>query len=464
MKSWLKNLKKAKLTRSEIYALLLPVALWFSYYPGVHFGEIAGANIELSIILIYLSGFVLIHLSRIVKNYKALAQNKAVLLIGVLVAWSAISLLWTSNLPRGLLTLAVILLLYGSMLAFLSMKRFKILLPQLAKVYVISAVVVALVSIAQVIYGAWTDWGICGTCGSAAFGFVRPGFFAIEPQFLGSLMIAPIFILCWQFLKNKFSWLLTFALVVTSTALYLTLSRGAIYAFIIGLVIMVAMNWRRYKKLAGLFGLLIVSIFIGITIHATATELTPKYSDGFYDSVSKSVSHMSMGIIELPRTESYAEPNDTDSSQRSSAIFDGYVERSTDERTGMFSLSLNTWSQNLNTILFGVGLGGTGVSINEYTGQTSSYAEITQNQYAENLLELGLVGLALFVFSIAALIHKSRQNSLFVAIIVAYLVQWNMFSGYPNALHVYLVLIAIYCYIHLGSSIASAKHPRKLLR
>lgn len=444
MKNWLKKLQKDKLTKSEIYTLFLPVAVWFSYFPLIHFGNIAGANIELSIILIYLVGFVLIHLDAILKNHKQLIGNKAVVLVGVFVGWSLVSLLWTSNLSRGLLTLAIILVLYGSMLAFLSMKRFKVILPHIVKIYVVGAVLAALISIVQVIYGAWTDWGICSTCGTAAFGFVRPGLFSIEPQFLGSLMVAPILILCWQFLKNKFDWLVTLALGVTVTALYLTLSRGAIYALVLALIFMVIMDWRRYKKVLSLGFVLIISVVVGMTIHATATQLNPNYSDGFYDSVAKSVSHLSMGIVELPRPV-VEEDTSVVGENQGSAIFDGYVEKSTDERTKMFSLAVDTWLQSPSTILFGVGLGGTGVSIHEYTHKTGSYAEITQNQYAESLLELGIAGFMLFASLIIALIYKSRMNSLFVAIIVAYLVQWNMFSGYPNALHVYLVLIAIYC-------------------
>lgn len=56
-------------------------------------------------------------------------------------------------------------------------------------------------------------------------------------------------------------------------------------------------------------------------------------------------------------------------------------------------------------------------------------------------METGLLGLSVFVATIVILLVRLRKNWWQIAVVVAFLAQWNFFSGYPNALHIYFVLI-----------------------
>lgn len=65
---------------------------------------------------------------------------------------------------------------------------------------------------------------------------------------------------------------------------------------------------------------------------------------------------------------------------------------------------------------------------------------MVQNEYLELLLEVGAIGLALFVALLLGL-FKNTANSKYVwAVIAAFVVQWWFFSGYPNTLHMFLLL------------------------
>ncbi|HMR73295.1 MAG TPA: hypothetical protein PKD68_04785, partial [Candidatus Saccharibacteria bacterium] len=83
--------------------------------------------------------------------------------------------------------------------------------------------------------------------------------------------------------------------------------------------------------------------------------------------------------------------------------------------------------------------------------------QIVQNQYVEVLLEYGLVGFGLFVAILAGIVRNTRHSKWVWALLLAYIVQWNFFSGYPNALHIYLVLIAVY----VASSLSSERRVLK---
>ena len=83
--------------------------------------------------------------------------------------------------------------------------------------------------------------------------------------------------------------------------------------------------------------------------------------------------------------------------------------------------------------------------------------EIVQNEYLELLLEYGVLGLALFSVVIAALFYTTRRRKWVWALLAAYLVQWVFFSGYPNALPIYLTLITAFIMLGNGKTAAKAQ-------
>jgi hypothetical protein len=76
------------------------------------------------------------------------------------------------------------------------------------------------------------------------------------------------------------------------------------------------------------------------------------------------------------------------------------------------------------------------------------------------LLELGVVGLAIWAAIIAGFIWKTRAQKWLWAILLAFLIQWNFFSGLPNALHIYLILAAIFATIEKAYEKKSAINRR----
>ncbi|MCL2869311.1 O-antigen ligase family protein [Candidatus Saccharibacteria bacterium] len=427
------KLKGVQLGVFEYLLLLAPFAMLFSYQPLISFGMHANMHIELAVAVIYLLVLALVGLPRIWRSKSTLITNKSVLFVALFVLWCALSLLWTPNLTRGILTLGIVGLLYLVLLAVLATQNFKKLLPALVRLTVISGLFISVVAWSQVLLAALSVPNqvtlLCAGCQATIFGFARPDGFAIEPQFLGSLLIIPIVLLLQACFTRKTASYTKLALVFLITTMILTLSRGAIYALAISGLLLTAVNFKQVKKLTFTAGLILVGIVIGLGVQGIAAQVNPKVADGFGITIAKSVNQLTLGIVDL-------RPKQTSITTSAS----GYIAESTDVRVNLSKLALETWTKSPSTAIFGVGLGGAGQSMHDFKHQTAAY-EIVQNEYAEILLELGLVGMALFVAILISLVFKLRGQPQLQAILVAFMVQWLFFSGYPNALHIYLFMI-----------------------
>ena len=438
-----------KLNFAEKVLFFAPFAMWFSYYPNFHFGKSAGANLEFSIALIYIVVLALAGIKVIYQNRKKLIKNNAVLLTGFFVFWNFLTILNTQNLLRTVLVSGVWLVLWLDFLVILSLSKNKVLFQKITKNFIFSSLVIACLSIIQVIYGAWTDWGLCAGCKAQGFGFVRPSVFAIEPQFFGSMLLAPIVLLTHKFFSKKASKFEKITLWILLFSLYLTLSRGAIFAafFAILILIFVSQPFSKRKILSNIIismSFVFSSFLSGMIFHAIFTELNPRISDGFYDSISKSVNQMSLGKIKLPKIEKTGnyeinepeiesnnlnskEPTEKYVEKPKKAMFDGYVEKSTNERTKMSDLAIETWLSNPFVVFFGVGSGASGTAILNSTHQIANSSEIVQNEFLSILLELGFFGFVIWLLIIFGIFQKTRKEKYIWSIFVAFLVQWIFF-------------------------------------
>ena len=446
---WRSTLRGIKLSFSEKIILLAPIVVWFSYYPNFHIGRAEGLNLEFSMPLIYVVILATFGLKDVWQSRFSLVKNRAVWLSGSFVVWNFLSLLWTVNPVRGFLNSGVWLVLWFCFLTLLSLKNLRKITPFLRDIFIGSALIVSVLAILQVAFGAWVDWGLCAGCLARGFGFVRPSVFAIEPQFLGSLLLSPIVILFYRVLREPSGWIEKIALTVILSALYLTLSRGALFALVLATVVLIVILWRRYagclQRLmltAGVF--LVISFSLGMLWHGLFTQLNPRVNDGFYEAVAKSVNQLSLGKLSLPKLSQgdvqpvNQAPLTPEPSQK--ALFDGYVERSTNERMTLNQLAIAVWSRDLWTMLAGVGAGGAGRALYQSHQSTGSEFEIIQNEYLSILLEIGVVGLVLFIALLAGLFCVVRRTSWLWAVIVGFIVQWNFFSGLPNVIHIYLLI------------------------
>lgn len=454
----------ADLCLFDKFLLLAPLVVWFSYQPNIYLGHSSAMNIELSLVLIYVAVLAVFALPLIFSNYQELLRCNLVRIVGLFILWSFMSIIWSSNLSRAILTTGVSAALFIVLLGVLSTDLRK-LTPILKNTYIASAAFMSVLAIIQVAYGAWFDWGLCRGCLAAGFGFVRPSVFAIEPQFFGSLLLAPILILAAKFLRKTVTKTDVILLCIMITAMYLTLSRGAIFSLVIAIACLMFLYRNSLIKKSRLVFLSLVVLAgfgVGMAWHGIFTELNPRVSDGFYDSVSKSVNQLTLGKINLPKltasSVSQAASPSTASVETNhpKAHFSGYVETSTNERTSMLNLALQTWSKDWTAMLFGTGIGSSGRAIQQYTHKLATEAEITQNQYIEILLENGLIGAVLCLMAVVVYLHDTRRYKLAWAILIAFALQWNFFSGLPNALHIYLVLAVIFAAVKI--------HPDALKR
>ena len=427
--------------------LLAPICVWFSYRPVISLGADDTMNYELSIALIYVVVLAIVSLPVIWRDRKRLIKNKVVIAIGSFTLWSSITSLWSTNLARGVLTSGILWCLCLISWAVITERRKIIdILPQLKKVLIVSSIVVCLAALLQMILGVYIESretiGLCAGCAANQFGFVRPNLFAIEPQFLGSLLLAPTLIIYHQLITSKRNWSDSLTFILLTTTLGLTLSRGAIYACALGMVVMwLVVNKHWLNKLATI-DLIIVAIIGCLCIQGGLAAINPHINESFWGAVNKSINHLSLGLIDLGQDEPAAESTGGSSPNEDEPAFDGYVAESTDIRINLTKVALTAWcNQTLMYKLFGTGLGSSGMVMAKQTG--SSYQkEIVQNEYAEILLERGVVGLVLFILVIAIIAASvsARKKRWLWAILIAYLAQWCFFSGLPNALHIYLML------------------------
>ncbi len=482
--------KLNKLFKYFIY--VLPVALFFSYEPVMTLGASSSMNFELSIPLIWLVLFDVLIVIMMAKKKLLFKDFKRKWMWLLFPVWLSLSVLWSMNFVRGLLTVGIVWLLY---LAIDGMWIFRKLFDdEFKRVFLRwffgASLVVCLVCILQCVLdlvGVSREYSlICQGCTYSMFGFPHPDGFAIEPQFMGNLLLAPVLTLIWLIIKDNHNSILRgrvararrygasalilgrnlrkplriLLLIVFSFTLFLTFSRGAIYALVVGLLVM--SGWvilqaekertKILKRVGIVWGVIVLSFGLTLGAQGLMAELSPT-NDTFKSGVSKVLNHLSLGVIDIdgnsPENDDLTGVDVVENSVDKSgekhgaekAAFDGYVEESTDTRLRLAGDGLKVWSSDFATAVFGVGFGGAGEAL--YVNNLSpAPKEIVQNQYVSILLETGLIGISLFILTIVLIVKlvlKQDSRILIISLMVAYGVTLLFFSGLPNALHIYLL-------------------------
>ena len=450
-----------RLSLLERLWLMAPIMIWFSYLPRISLAEDGTMNYELSLTLIYVVILAIVGLPRVWHRRSELRQSGLVRLASAFVGWSGLCVIWSDNCTRGLLTFAVYVMLYLVFLALVAERRLLCrLLPKLVRVAIWMTISACLLAIAQMVLGTFViadrhTFGLCAGCVAGQFGFIRPNLLAIEPQFLGSLLLAPLLYITYLTLQVKHSYAKQpLLLVLMLTTLWLTLSRGAIYAYLASLIVMILLV-RKWRRMLAVVGSVALSLVVCLVCQGTLASANPRIDSSFTQAVSTSLNHLSMGVVRLPyqRKSPTSLPSIPREHDKQPA-YRGYVVESTNVRLSLTKTALAAWRSNqLGRQLFGTGLGSAGIVLARQTG--SRYQkEIVQNEFVEVLLERGLVGLALLggLVVLYGRLCFQRRDYLALAILVAYLTQWCFFSGLPNALHIYLVLALLSAKLLDGTS------------
>ena len=477
-------MKKSKISNNlqKIWVALIfsaPVALFFSYHPVISLGSSEQMNFEFSIAEIWLMLFSLVSLINLKDFLKF--YGKKLFLFAAFPAYAALSLLWSPNRLRALLTLGLLsLLIFAALNIYYYLRTHKAKLPLLQKVLVLSAIGFSLFCWLQCIldvFGVSRNLtGLCQGCVYSTFGFPHPNGFAIEPQFAGNLLLVPTLLVIYDLITKKYLFKTpasqAVAAIFLATTVFITFSRGAIYALIIGLGLIflsqfpvIKHNRKKSNKSAWLIvPIVLASFLISLTFQGIFSAVSPT-SDTFWTGVSKSIHQLSLGKIDLRPTE-IKEPqaeNPAESSPSSdikveksaepipspgpkaenASIFSGYVEQSSAFRSQLTKDALDIWNDSPKNLLFGTGLGSAGIKLLEKDPELGIEKEIVQNQYASILLELGLVGFLLVAATIIFIIYQIRPNALLGSTLVALSFTLFFFGGLPNALHVYLFPILL---------------------
>ena len=425
--------------------LAFPAVLYFSYFPIIALGSNETMNFELSLPLISLVIFDIISVVLVIaeKKYKKLLNYKWWLLFPI---WTALSVFWSLNTTRAILTAGMLWAIVVAGLAIVLLKDsvLKNTWKTLKKVIYVSSGIAILWCIVQCILdlvGVSSDYSLlCAGCTKEMFGFPHPNGFAIEPQFMGNLLLLPALLSAKDLIssRNKKSLLLA---TVFAFGVFLTFSRGAIYAFIIGLVAMAVFRIFVEKK-KGAVVILPVTI-LAFVLALNAQGMMSAFSglgETYNSGINKVINHLSLGVIDIKAEKPAEETEKTENKP----IFDGYVAESTDTRVRLTNSALQIWSSDAKIALIGVGVGGAGQALSDFG--LSLPKEIIQNEYASVLLETGAVGFILFIFTIGmayVVIWKKSEDKFVIVLLTSYLVTLFFFSGYPNALHIYLLPVML---------------------
>lgn len=451
------------LYRGMIYAL--PVVLYFSYWPWINLGANGTMNFDLSLPLVWLVIFDVVAFVLMAKK-KLLKQilDKWVWLL--FPGFLTLSLLWSRDVVRGGLIMGVLWLVYFAGFAFVILRkelggeRFR---RNFFKVFFGAGLMACAWCVAQCIMDvAGVPQGqtlLCDGCVYRIFGFPHPNGWAAEPQFMGNLLLAPIFTSLYFLVKNKYfsrKRLLIMFFVFVAT-LFLTLSRGAIYSFGVAMAVFTVawvVKTKRWRVLL-VWPVILVAMLFTLNMQGIFAELS-RTDDTYIAGVSKAVNQLTLGVVDLggsqvkkEKAEENSENTSTDITPSEdatedtgeSAVFDGYVEVSTSSRVNIWQSALNTWKKDLRMMMFGVGIGGSLKAMYEY-GEMDTSREIINNEYVNLLVEVGIVGMLLLAMTVGLVIRavsKAKDRLLLYTLMIAYMVSLCFFSGLPNALQIYLV-------------------------
>ena len=430
----------------NLFLYLLPIVIFFSFYPVIRLGESDSMHFELSLPLIWLFIFGIISLFRLPNILAKYGFKKSALLL-LFPIWMIASIFWSKNALRGVLTTGIAALIFLSVINIVNMKLSKEFLKKILKIYLISSVVAATLCIIQSfldVLGAGRDITLlCPGCVYSVLGFPHPNGLAIEPQFMGNMLIAPA-LLSLLFLYNAiklgtskramFGFLGLSIFLIMS--FYICFSRGAIYAFGIAGAIMGITLLIRDKSLRASWLILpvLIGCACGLLLQGVWAEMSPT-NENFAQGIQRSIHQITLGKIDIrEKIESGGDES----------TFSGYIEESTDIRLNINELAMGAWGHN--NIWTGVGVGGAGTAISEYTDQMSS-KEIIQNEYINTLVEFGIIGVVLFLIFIITIVKSAKKFTggvFLIPLIIAYLITLCFFSGFPNVLHIYLFTPILY--------------------
>lgn len=330
-----------------------------------------------------------------------------------------------------------------------------------------SGVIVGLLSIIQLIIASIhpTAFGtLCTGCHPGVFGFPRINFLAAEPQFFASSLLPALLVAWWRLPTG--GRLATFSLLLTSTALMLTFSRGAFMALAValllgsGLFLRRQANWRLIGKgSAVLAGGLLLGCSLLITSASVRYAQTPHI---VYNTTVSMLEQLSLGVITIPQRTTPPEPSPASESPANAidahhAATDhftpaGLVEASTADRLSAAQLAIAAWQESPHSVLFGTGLGNLGASLRRI-GHDVPLDQTVYIFYVLLLTSMGVVGSLPLIAALCTVVWLwwrqpfSTWRLFALSLSLAIISQFWFFGSLINAAHCF-AWIGVFLYNH----------------
>ena len=306
----------------QALVLIMPACLFLSYFPVISLGDSASMNYELSVALMWLAVFDVVGFVGLLwKKWRPSGRKPlgrwAWLLFPV---WVSLTIIWSLNRTRGILTAGIMWLV---IFAGLLMWNYRGLFGgefrrRWAKWFFGASLAVCGWCFLQCVLdlaGVPRENSLmCAGCTYQMFGFPHPNGFAIEPQFMGNLLLAPAIVCAWMMMKKKisgsgllgFGTLLICFLIITST-LFLTFSRGAIYAFVVGMLFLSGflvfrerkgMRREIWRHVGLVWGAVVLSFLFTLNLQGMMAAVSPT-NDTYFSGISKVVNQLTLGVIDI---------------------------------------------------------------------------------------------------------------------------------------------------------------------
>lgn len=418
----------------QLTVLLTP----FSYLPRIYFGDMVGLTFEVSLVQVAGALFIFSSAPSLVKNFDKLWQILPIKILTAFVFYNWASMIWSADGQRTVFLSAfwVFLLLLVCSIISLFLDR-KIRQRDITNPMLLGATVACVFGWLQFVmeaHGVGPEFTqLHKNYMAELFGFARIQALALEPQFFASALLAPITYLSWRILNRPHRIYHLILLVGLFSTFLLTVSRGATLGLVAALVfIIIGYLYKnkkpKSKKLFKLAALYLAGLFIALFGVYFSAEMQPKHSGSA--SIEIFLDQISHGVINIKLA------NDGQG-------VDGLVESSTTGRLFMVERALEITGKSSGNYIFGVGAGSFGPVFQEtFGGKISNH--VTNNQYIEILVELGLIGLVLFlafVLTVRNQLWKSQSQYRFMllGLIAGFLVQYLFFSMQANVVHIWIV-------------------------
>lgn len=479
-----------------IVATLILILYPFSHFPllpgiGISPFQFAGVGIAL------LGGVV--SLWWMVKNKNTIPKKAVITQIPifwtlVLLGWLSASFLWGGHTSHELYYISLVLVAFLFAIGIYGLFRAsKIQINYLTKVILVVGVVLSIWAVWQFIGEsigidrAYTN--ICKTCLQHDIGFARASGFSQEPEHFSTVLLGPLVLMLVLLMQNrqrKAQSLLWVGAISIVAALLLASSRSGLLALSFILVSFGVFATLQHK---GRFAVKLCGAFAGaiiVTLALIGWSGTVGDSSGSKYTLERYVAHVSGGLVVFgdeqkrlsevessieQKVESKAGPSQfnyvTDATDYGPS---GAIVYSTESRLETYKAALSLWTQNGKNFLIGVGWGNFGTAAHMRNPVVFNQDTIVNNQYLQIAVELGLVGVGLFVLSVVYVgrfIYVSaldgRLKFAIAVLFIGYGIQLMFYSGL-HLLQLWLSasVVAYVIYLHSNKKKLHKASARRL--